>query len=118
MEGDFFQPSGYASAAKLFAQTDPPTAIFASNDVMAFGTMEAARERGLRIPEDVSIIGFDDTPQAASVHPGLTTVRQPLEEMGKVAASMLFSYLEDAALSTQRTLLPTQLIIRQSSAAR
>lgn len=118
MEGDFFQPSGYANTARLFAQPDPPTAIFASNDVMAFGAMEAARERGLRIPEDVSIIGFDDTPQAASVHPGLTTVRQPLEEMGKMAASMLFSYLEDATLSTERTLLPTQLIIRQSSAAR
>jgi LacI family transcriptional regulator len=114
VEGDFFQPGGYAGARKLLALPQPPTAIFASNDVSAFGVMEAVREGGRRIPEDISILGFDDIPQAASVHPPLTTVRQPLEQMGRVATQMLLEYIHDPQRPAERKELATELVIRQS----
>lgn len=114
VEGDFTQSAGYQKAKELLCLHDPPSAIFASNDVMAFGVMEAARERGLRIPEDLSIVGFDDIPQANSLHPALTTVHQPLEEMGRVATQMLFGYLADPIRTDERIELPTRLVIRNS----
>jgi LacI family transcriptional regulator len=113
-EGDFLQPQGFRCANDLLDLAEPPTAIFASNDVSAFGAMEAVRNRGLRIPDDVSILGFDDIPQAAQVHPGLTTVRQPLAEMGRAAVQLLFTYIKEPDAAVQRIELPTQLIIRQS----
>lgn len=115
VQGDFFQPSGFSGAQGLLALPEPPTAIFAANDDMAFGVIEAARVAGLRLPEDLSVIGFDDVPQAASVHPPLTTVRQPLEQMGRVAAATLLSLIEDPARSVERVVLPTELIVRQSA---
>jgi LacI family transcriptional regulator len=113
-EGDFFQPLGYQGASLLLELTDPPTAIFASNDVSAFGVMEAVREHSLRIPEDISVLGFDDIPQAAHVHPALTTVRQPLEDMGRVATRMLLEYISHPDRAVERVELPTQLVVRQS----
>lgn len=113
-EGDFLQPQGYQCAQELLSLAEPPTAIFASNDVMAFGAMEAARERGLRIPDDLSIVGFDDIPQAAHVHPTLSTVRQPLEEMGHSAATLLLKYIANPLAEIERVELPTELVIRQS----
>lgn len=114
VEGDFSQTAGYNGTKILLALQKPPSAIFASNDAMAFGVMEAAREQGLRIPEDLSIVGFDDIPQANSLHPALTTVHQPLEAMGRVATQMLFGYLADPSRAEERIELPTQLIIRNS----
>jgi LacI family transcriptional regulator len=113
-EGNFLQPQGYQSAQTLLDLAMPPTAIFASNDVMAFGVMEAARERGLRLPDDLSIIGFDDIPQATHIHLPLTTVRQPLEEMGRTAAALLLHYIAQPTPEVERIELPTQLVIRQS----
>jgi len=113
-EGDFFQPLGYAGASALLELPHPPTAIFASNDVSAFGVMEAVREHSLCIPQDVSVVGFDDIPQAAHVHPPLTTVRQPLEEMGRIATRMLLEYIEDPQRPIERVELPTELVLRQS----
>jgi LacI family transcriptional regulator len=113
-EGDFGQPSGYAAARELLALPQTPTAIFASNDVSAFGVMEAVRDCGLRIPEDVSIIGFDDIPQASHVNPRLTTVRQPLEQMGRLAARMLLETIRDRTRPAERIELPTELIIGAS----
>jgi LacI family transcriptional regulator len=113
-EGNFFQPLGYTGASALIELPHPPTAIFASNDVSAFGVMEAIRERGLRIPDDVSVMGFDDIPQAAHVHPPLTTVRQPLEEMGRAATRMLLEYIQDPLRPPERVELPTELVLRQS----
>jgi LacI family transcriptional regulator len=112
--GDFQQPSGYQGASTLLALAAPPTAIFASNDMMAFGAMDAVRSRGLAIPQDVSIIGFDDIPQAAAVRPALTTVRQPLVEMGRIATQMLLEYIHDPTLPTRRVELDTELILRES----
>jgi LacI family transcriptional regulator len=116
-EGHFLQPHGYQCAHELLGLANPPTAIFASNDSMAFGVMEAARERGLRLPEDLSIVGFDDIPQAAHVHPPLTTVRQPLEAMGRTAANLLLKYIANPAAEVERIELPTELIVRESCQA-
>jgi LacI family transcriptional regulator len=116
-EADFMQPQGYQCAQQLLSLPQPPTAIFASNDMMAFGVMEAARERGLRLPEDLSIVGFDDIPQAEHVHPALTTVRQPLEEMGRSAARLLLHYIAEPSAEVERIELPTELILRESCQA-
>lgn len=115
LEGNFQQPRGYAAASELMDLQNPPTAIIASNDVMAFGVMEAARERGKKIPDDMSIIGFDDIPQAAQVHPPLTTVRQPLEEMGRRAAQMLLEIIQHPEQPAEKIELPTELVMREST---
>lgn len=114
-EGTFFQPDGYAGAEALLDLENPPTAIFASNDSMAMGVMDAVRARGLRIPDDVSIVGFDDVPQAALVRPALTTVRQPLEQMGRVATQVLLDLLKNPLKQINRIELPTELVVRDST---
>ncbi|PJF42253.1 MAG: LacI family transcriptional regulator [Candidatus Thermofonsia Clade 1 bacterium] len=113
-QGNFWQLVGYQAASALLDQEQPPTAIFASNDLSAFGAMEAILERGLRIPEDISIVGFDDIPQASLVYPKLTTVRQPLDEMGRIAVRLLLEQIEEPSLPARRVTLPTQLIVRDS----
>jgi LacI family transcriptional regulator len=113
-EGTFFQPDGFAGASALLDLPDPPTAIFASNDVMAMGVLDAVRDRGLRVPADISIVGYDDIPQASLVHPALTTVNQPLEKMGRVATQMLLDLLRRPNEEAGRIELPTELIIRNS----
>jgi LacI family transcriptional regulator len=114
-EGAFFQPDGYAGASALLDLENPPTAIFASNDVMAMGAMDAVRNRELRIPDDISIIGFDDIPQAEMIRPAMTTVRQPLEQMGRFATQMLLDLLKNPQESANRIELPTELIVRGSA---
>jgi LacI family transcriptional regulator len=116
--GDFFRPHGYTAANQFLDLDDPPTAILASNDLSAFGVMDAVLNRGLRIPEDVSLIGFDDIPEAGHVHPGLTTVRQPLEEMGRTAAQLLLKRLNNPDLPGERVEMETELVIRDSCAPR
>jgi LacI family transcriptional regulator len=114
-EGDFNQPTGYQVAQVLLDLPEPPTAIFASNDAMAFGVMEAVRDRGLRIPEDISIIGFDNIPQAEHVSPQLTTIEQPLADMGREAARMLLALIQDPKCLYHRVELPTRLVVRAST---
>jgi LacI family transcriptional regulator len=116
-EGTFFQPDGYTGASNLLDLPNPPTAIFASNDVMAMGVMDAVRNKGLRIPDDVSVIGFDDIPQASMIRPALTTIRQPLEKMGRVATQMLLELLSQLPKKTGRIELPTEIIVRDSCQA-
>jgi LacI family transcriptional regulator len=113
-EGTFAQLDGYIGASTLLDLPEPPTAIFASNDVMAMGAMDAIRNRGLRVPDDISVLGFDDIPQAALVRPALTTVQQPLEKMGRMAAQMLLDRLKNPGKKIERIELPTKLIIRES----
>ena len=108
---------GYAAARQLLSRDNRPTAILASNDFTAFGAMEAAHDLSLDIPGDVSIIGFDDIPEARVVHPKLSTVRLPLEQMGRVAVELLLEHIEDPELQPKHITLSTQLIERQSSAA-
>jgi LacI family transcriptional regulator len=117
-EGDYLTPSGYAGARKLLALKDRPTAIFASNDSEAFGVMDAVLDCGLSIPEDISIVGFDDVPQASLVRPRLTTVKMPLEEMGRMATRTLLEHINDAERPGRRITLATELIIRDSCQSR
>ncbi len=114
-EGDFMQPTGFRQAQSLLQFPEPPTAIIASNDVMAFGVMDAAKAAGLTVGQDISIIGFDDIPMASQVYPALTTVRQPLAEMGETALDMLVTLLQGRTVLNPRQELPTELIIRQST---
>jgi len=116
-KGNFLQSQGYTCTQQLLNLPVPPTAVFASNDVMAFGVMEAARVHGLHLPTDLSIIGFDDLPQAMHVHPALSTVRQPLEEMGRCAVDLLFTYIANPRAEVQRIELCTELILRESCQA-
>jgi LacI family transcriptional regulator len=114
-EGEFTQPDGYAGGTSFLDLAEPPTAIFASNDVMAMGVMDAVHNRGLRIPGDISIVGFDNIPQSAAVFPPLTTVEQPLEDMGREATRMLLTILKKHAENVERIELPTELVVRSST---
>jgi len=117
LEGNYQQQGGYEAAKHVLNNVDPPpTAIFASNDISAFGAMDAVREHGLSIPDQISIIGFDDVPQASLVYPKLTTVRQPLEQMGQIAAETLMERIKDKGCPPQRITLATQLILRDTCA--
>jgi len=105
-----------AAANALLDLPDPPTAIFAFNDNVAVGVMRTARARGLRLPEDLSVVGFDDSEQAEIVYPALTTVRQPLAEMGRMAVSLLLRLLENQRVDALRIQLATKLVVRESTA--
>jgi LacI family transcriptional regulator len=113
--GDWQIDSGREAAVRLLEAADPPTAIFAFNDEMAIGTLRAAHERGLRVPDDLSVVGFDDVDRAELVTPQLTTVRQPLDEMGRVAVSLLLRVLEQHRLEALRVELATRLVVRAST---
>jgi LacI family transcriptional regulator len=115
--GNFRYSGGLQAAQKLLDLAERPTAIVAANDFSAIGAIEAIRGQGLSIPEDISIIGFDDIPQAKWLRPALTTVRQPLVEMGHRATQLLLRMLasdEDAPALVEHVLLDTELIIRES----
>jgi LacI family transcriptional regulator len=117
VETDFTVSGGEAAAHRLLALPDPPTAIFAFNDNMAVGAMRAARERGLVVPDHLSVVGFDDIEVAALVTPALTTVRQPLKEMGRAAAGLLYRQIEGRPLDAPRLEVSTRLIVRASTSA-
>jgi LacI family transcriptional regulator len=116
LEGDFLEARGYAAAAELLALDQPPTAVFASSDVAAFGVLGAARDAGLHVPRDLSVLGFDDIVEASYPGAALTTIRQPLREMGRVAVQRLMSLLADPSQPAVRTVMQTELVIRQTTA--
>ncbi len=115
--GDFRLQSGYIQTSALLALPDPPTAIFAGNDLQAMGVYKALYLRNIHVPERMSVIGFDDIPLTTIVSPSLTSVRQPLFEMGRVATSMLLHLIAGEPLDSIRVLLPTTLITRESCAS-
>jgi LacI family transcriptional regulator len=110
--GDFHRSLAFHLTHDLLRLPEPPTAIFASNDVSAFGVMDAVRTLGLRIPDDVSIVGFDDIPDAKWTQPPLTTVRQPMRDMGRQATRMLLAAIADPSAAQPRIELPTELVVR------
>ncbi|MFF3667504.1 LacI family DNA-binding transcriptional regulator [Microtetraspora malaysiensis] len=114
--GDFLVGSGRDQGHALLSLPDPPTAIFAGCDMQAFGVFEAARQRGLRVPEDLSVVGFDDLPLARSAWPPLTTVRQPLQEMAALAARMVLAIGRGEVPEPRRVELATDLVVRESTA--
>jgi LacI family transcriptional regulator len=114
--GDFGFTAGRTGTDYLLDQAMPVTAIFAASDVTAFGVIEAARTRGLTLPRDLSVVGFDDIPEARYRRPALTTIRQPLREMGRLASRMLIEHLEDRDQPLTRIELPTTLQVRDTTA--
>lgn len=114
-QGDFTRESGRQQAAKLFAAR--PTAIFSSNDEMALGILDAAAKAGIAIPGSISLVGFDDNPGAKLCRPALTTVRQPLEEMGASAARLLLDLIRNPGKRRETVTEPYQVVERNSVAA-
>ena len=113
--GDFAHTGGEAGAMHFLSLDNPPTAIFASNDQMAFGTIRTLRRRGLRVPDDISVIGFDDIAEASISYPLLTTIRQPLHEMGRLAAEYICRLIDGIETERLQVTLSTELIVRQST---
>jgi LacI family transcriptional regulator len=114
-EGNWEHPLAYQISKRFLQLATPPTAIVASNDLSAFGVMQAANEAGLVVGTDLSVTGFDDINMAATVSPPLTTVRQPFFKLGAVAAEMLIKCLNGETLSRLHVQLDTELVIRQST---
>ena len=115
VEGDFTEESGMSAARRLLPLS--PSAIFAASDIMAVGALKVIREHGLRVPQDVALVGFDDVPLAAALEPTLTTVRQPIEQLGSMAAGLLLNRLEnptDGLPPVDRVILPAKLVVRDS----
>lgn len=114
--GAFHVQEGIAEGRALLRLADRPTAIFAGNDLQAFGVYQAAREMRLHIPEDLSVVGFDDLPVARWVGPPLTTIRQPLNEMAQSAARLVLSLARGEEPAQPRVELATELVVRESTA--
>lgn len=114
--GNFHHIGGYQAARELFELPEAPTAIFAGSDEQAFGVAEAARVTGRRIPEDLSVVGFDDLPMSRWFSPPLTTIRQPLAEMGRIAVAMLSAMIDGREPNGRQVELATELIVRRSTA--
>jgi len=113
--GDYKEESGRILTHELLARARPPTAIFACNSLMAIGALATIKELRLEIPRQIALVGFDDLPLSALLHPPLTVVRQPAYEVGQAAADLLFRRLEDPSRPAASVMLSPTLIVRQSS---
>jgi len=116
-QSDFTHEGGQAAARQLLGRAERPTAIFAANDESALGVMDVAQELGIRIPQDLSLVGFDNIPETTLVTPKLTTVDQSIQEMGTLATKLLIGILRGEAPEQQLVKVPTRLIIRDSCQA-
>jgi LacI family repressor for deo operon, udp, cdd, tsx, nupC, and nupG len=116
VQGRFSMQSGADAMEKLLALEDPPTGVFAGNDEMAFGAVKAARAHGLSVPEDLSMVGFDDQTTAAFYNPPLTTIHTPCREIGRQATQELIEQIAGREV-TREVVLPTKLVVRDSTAA-
>jgi LacI family transcriptional regulator len=116
VKGDFQYDSAYRASLQLLQIEDPPTAVFACNDLMAVAVMRAALEQGWQIPGDLSVVGFDDVRLAAFANPPLTTIAQPKYEIGVVAAKMLLARMHNHERPAHRRVFETSLVIRRSTA--
>lgn len=114
-DGDYTPEAGYSAAQVLLEQPNPPTAIFAFNDLLGFGVMAYAYQHGIRIPHELSVIGFDDINLAAYIAPGLTTIAQPKYELGRKAAEILLERIHGEGCPPRTLVLPTRLVVRQST---
>ncbi len=115
-EGDFSEAGGYYAMQQLLPAR--PDAVFAASDIMAIGALRAVREAGLRVPDDVAVVGFDDLPAAARSEPPLTTVRQQVLRFGMTAVEVLTDLIENGITPPRRIIMTTELIIRESCGAR
>ena len=115
-DGYYEQLAARKPALSLLSSPDRPTAVFAANDLTGIATLEAAAELGLEVPRDLSVIGFDDIPEASQMTPPLTTIRQPMQTLGATAARMVVALMAGEALETTHILLPTKLVPRATTA--
>lgn len=113
---EFDLAAGLEEATSLLTMREPPSALFCASDMIALGAYEAAHRLGLRVPEDLSVVGFDDLPLAAWMQPNLTTVRQPLTEMASLASRMLFRLIEGGTPDALQIEVATRLVVRGSTA--
>src|SRR4051794_24619001 len=117
MSGDFSIDSGVVAGERLLGRKQPPTAIFCFNDEMAMGVIHTARHRKMRIPDDLSVVGVDDIRYARYTDPPLTTVAQPMREMGEGAVRVLLGIIEGGDTSPlEQVRLPHKLVVRSSTA--
>ena len=116
--GDFTEICGYEATVRLLSLANPPTAIFAANDLSAFGAITAIRKAGLCVPDDISVIGFDDILFAAQFSPPLTTIRQPLRQIGHSAVELLLELIAGGEPALPPKPLPTEIVIRASTGPR
>lgn len=116
LPGMFTRKQGYLSTLQLLDLPEPPTAIFAANDMSAYGALDAIRTRGMRVPHDISLLGFDDDNDAALMYPALTTIRQPLAEMGRKATELLLRRINYPEQPAQQIKLATELVERATCA--
>ncbi|WP_155372462.1 LacI family DNA-binding transcriptional regulator [Catellatospora vulcania] len=114
--GAFYVATGHEHAMDLLTRPDRPTAIFAGSDMQAMGVLRAARQLGLHVPDDLSVIGYDNLPVAAWTDPALTTVDQPLRDMAGIAAQMVLDLADKIDLATSRIDLVTELVVRETTA--
>jgi DNA-binding LacI/PurR family transcriptional regulator len=115
--GPLYVDGGRTQGKALLELPEPPTAVFAANDLQALGVYQAAHRAGLRVPEDLSVVGFDDLPLAQWADPPMTTVRQPLRKMGTAAAEMVMTLASGGVPAEDRVELATRLEVRSSTAA-
>lgn len=111
---DFRYQGGYRAMRQLLILDEPPTAIFACNDIMGVGAICAAKDKGLGVPEDIAVIGFDDIALASFISPRLTTVSQPKHEMGAIAVKLLVERIKEKSQSFTKVILPVHLVVRES----
>ncbi|WP_408600533.1 LacI family DNA-binding transcriptional regulator [Pseudomonas sp. PLMAX] len=115
LESDFTSTGGYSAAATLL-EHNPPSAIFAANDMIGFGVLRAAAERNIRVPTDLSVIGFDDIQMSRYVYPALTTVGQSILQLGEMAAGVLLRRIATPTLSTEQRIVTPSIVMRESTA--
>jgi DNA-binding LacI/PurR family transcriptional regulator len=115
VESDFTIEDGYQAMCRLLDGGKEFTAVFVGNDSMALGGQTALRQRGLRVPEDISVVGFDDVPETAHLVPGLTTIRQDFQLLGQLAVEYIIDLIEKPDAPIYQRVLPPKLIIREST---
>jgi len=114
--GDFTVSGGKEAMLRLLDMEEPPTAVFACNDLLAIGAIQGARERGLQLPQQLSVVGFDNTILATIIDPPLTTVAQPIQEIGRQAMDLLVQEIKGEKSMKQRVVLMPELVVRGSTA--
>lgn len=114
ISGEFVYSKGVFAARKLLSSSPRPTAIFCCNDTMAFAVMQVAAEMGISVPKELSVMGFDDVEMAAETQPKLTTVKQPIDDIGRMGVRQLFKQIDSKAFEPENIMLPVELVTRES----
>lgn len=117
-EGNFKALSGYKAMKELLNLNNPPTAVFCVNDEMACGAVKCVMEKGLGVPEDISVMGFDDVPLASMFIPSITTIKQPIYEMGALSMELMYKMIKGEDVEVKTYVLPHQLVVRDSTKER